>query len=133
MATFNVPPRMAFSEPISGSSLSVSQTMSLGSVTGPAGTAATGAGFAASAAKIEAPPAGSIRLANTMAVKSFFIVELPSFLLVFGVAFRIERFAHRLADEDNKNQRNRDGRERRERQPQLIAVLRQQRLIDQAA
>src|ERR1700680_1912921 len=105
MATFKVPPRIAFSDPISGSSLLVSQTMSLGNVTGPAGAAAAAcAGLASSAAKMAALPAGSSRVANTMAVRILFILELPSFLFIFGVPLRIERFANRLADEHDQNQ-----------------------------
>src|SRR5580765_1512114 len=130
MATFKVPPRIAFSEPISGSSLSVSQTMSLGSVTGAVATAAA-AGFASSAAKIAAPRRGSRRAANTMAVRIPFILALPSFLLIFGKSLRIERFANRFADEDDQNQGDGDGSERRQCQPQFVPVFRQQRLVDE--
>src|SRR5258707_2511365 len=52
--------------------------MSLGKLTGPAGAAATVAGLATSTAKIVALQAGKSRLANTIAVKSFFILQLPS-------------------------------------------------------
>src|SRR5712672_1198983 len=132
MATFKVPPRIAFSEPISGSSLSVSQTTSLGSVAGPA-VAAAGAGFASSAAKIAAPRRGSRRTANTMAVRIPFILALPSFLLIFGKSLRIERLANRFADEHDQNQGDGDGSERRQSQPQFVPVFREERLVDQLA
>src|SRR5260370_33457706 len=133
MAPFKLPPRIAFSEPISGSSLSVSQTTSLGSVTGPVVVAA-GAGFASSAAKIAAPRRGSRRAANTMAVRIPFILALPSFLLlIFGKSLRIERLANRFTDEHDQNQGDGDGSERRQSQPQFVPVFREQRLIDQLA
>src|SRR5438105_9633287 len=109
MAKFKVPPRIAFSDPISGSSLSVSQTMSLGSVAGSAGAAAAAAGLASSAAKMAALPAGSSRAANMMAVRRCFMFELPSPLLIFGKALWIEGFANGLADEYDQDQRNGNG------------------------
>src|SRR6266576_2270276 len=131
MATLSVPPRIAFSDPISGSSLSVSQMMSLGKLTGPVGVAAAaGAGLATSTAKIVALPAGKSRLANTIAVKSLFILQTPIALLIFGKTLWIESFANRFTDEYDQNQRDGNGPERRQGQPQLIPVLHEKRLID---
>src|SRR5256885_11603186 len=65
MARFSVPPRIAFSEPISGSSLLVSQTMFLGRLTGSDGlTVAAGAGAASPAAKEEKPNTTAVMIVH---------------------------------------------------------------------
>src|SRR5580704_6001538 len=133
MATFKVPPRIAFSDPMSGSLLSVSQTMSLGRMTGPGRAAAAAAGFASSAARIGALAAGKNKPKNAIIATNVFILELPSLLFIFRVSLRIKRFANRLADEDDQNQCDGNGPERRQRQPQFVPVLYEKGLIDQLA
>src|ERR1051326_1089961 len=106
MPSLKRPPRIAFSEPMIGSSLLVSQTTSLGSVAGPLGAGcAAGACFAVSAASDGHTRAKTV-LARRIVIDRRFSFMARYLSFVAGILFGIEGFTHRFADQDDQNDRN---------------------------
>src|SRR6185437_15630509 len=106
MEVFSVPPRIAFSDPISGSSLLVSHTTSLGSVAGPVAPAGAGTALASSVAP-EGAPRKNAAAASRSVTERLVRVIARNLSFVFREPLRIEGFAHGFADEHNEDQRDR--------------------------